>query len=312
LKCKASSLLYSLFILLIVGALLTIVIFLFGISKKNVFKFVLKSQEVYDIQSGFNILMSSSSIIPLESTKELDLFDDGLSIVLLERYQWGLMEIIGSSVQDSVNSNKKYALIAETVTTEQKFYLVDNNTPLSLAGKTELYGICVLPKKGVERAYLANSNYEGTQLIYGTKELSSTTMPDIDKEFKLKLTNIFNQKLGIKDSLVNEKTLSYGDSISNSFHNKTIVIKSSNGIMIPEMMLKGNIKIISDKEIYVSAGTQLDGVILIAPYIEIANDFEGNCQLFSTDSIKIGNNVKMDYLSALTIYQKEAPTLTHS
>ena len=105
-KYKASALLYSLFIIIIIGTLLTIIIFLFGISKKTVYKIVSISQKQYDIQSGFNILMSSNSIIPIESSKELDLFDDGKSIVQLERYQWGLLEFIGASIPDT---NRKYS-----------------------------------------------------------------------------------------------------------------------------------------------------------------------------------------------------------
>lgn len=166
-KQKASSLLYSLFILIIIGSLLTIIIFLFGISKKNVYQLVQSSNKSYDLQSGFNILLSSKSLVPIESSQLLDLFNEGTNNVLLERYQWGLLEFVGASIPDSSIKHSKYALIANTIGNDQQFYLVDNNSPLSLAGQTELHGNCFLPKKGVERAYLTNSPYVGTQLVYG-------------------------------------------------------------------------------------------------------------------------------------------------
>lgn len=145
-----------------------------------------------------------------------------------------------------------------------------------------------------------------------TTSHSETQMPPMEAEYQNKIKNIYNTETGNKDSLVYELILSYGDSISHSFLNKTVVINSENGILIPAMILKGNIKVISKKEIFISSGAQLDGIILIAPYIEIENEFIGNCQLFATDSIKIGNNVQMDYLSAMTIFQKTESKMPHA
>lgn len=256
------------------------------------------------MQSGFNILLSNKSPVLLESSQLLDLYNEGTNTVLLERFQWGILEYIGASIPDSIIKYSKYALIANTIDNDQQFYLVDNNSPLSLAGQTELYGNFFLPKKGVERAYLANSPYTGTELVYGTTSQSETQMPPMSLDYQNKIKNIYTKENSNKDSLVNGFILSYGDSIAHSFVKKTIVINSNDGILIPAMSLTGNIKIISQKEIFISSGAQLDGIILIAPYIEIEQEFEGNCQIFATDSLKIGDNVQMDYLSAITIFQK--------
>jgi hypothetical protein len=303
-KQKASSLLYALFILIAVGTLLTLIIFLFLISSKTVIEQNKEDRKFYDLESGFNVLLSGNNIIPLNSSQDYDLFEDEKSIVHLSRWQWGLMESVTCSIEHENDKFEKSALIASGSSDGQRFFMVNQNSSLSLSGQAELHGKCYLPEKGLERAFISGKPYIGDKLIYGQKLLSESSMPKLLGGFKENIYSLLSQKNDSpNDSVVPFNGMT--ESLTHSFKKKSLVQYSEEGIYLNNLELSGNIKIISNKEVLIGSNTILNNVIIVAPYIEIEKDFEGACQIFASDSILINENVRLAYPSAVILGQEK-------
>lgn len=95
-----------------------------------------------------------------------------------------------------------------------------------------------------------------------------------------------------------EKDLS-GDSIHNSFKNRSLVFSCSNAITISNGLYKGNVAIISNKQITIAASAVITDIIVAAPRIIIEDNFKGNFQAFASDSIIVKKNVSLYYPSVL-------------
>ena len=82
------------------------------------------------------------------------------------------------------------------------------------------------------------------------------------------------------------------------------------------MSFSGNIVLISDSEIRVSASTKLNHVILIAPKIYIQHGFKGNLQAFASEQLTVSSQTKLTYPSSLSLInlkkKKKKPTYNYS
>jgi hypothetical protein len=63
--------------------------------------------------------------------------------------------------------------------------------------------------------------------------------------------------------------------------------------------------VVADSIIQVDEYSTLNHVILIAPYVRIAERFKGNVQVFVTDSVSIGDSVRLEYPSAVVLLQND-------
>jgi cytoskeletal protein CcmA (bactofilin family) len=66
-------------------------------------------------------------------------------------------------------------------------------------------------------------------------------------------------------------------------------------------VLKGNIRIISDKNIYITQQAKLENVILYGKNIFINRGFHGHLQAFAQDSIIAGEGCRFDFPSCIAI-----------
>ena len=289
-KAKGNTLIYALFIVLIISILLNFIILISQYSSQITLSYKNQIQEIRNIESGITLLLNTP-IIPINKQKEITLFDGNK--VYIERYGWGVFEIIGAH-----NSTiHKYALTGVTPP-DTTLYISNTRSTLNVAGTTYIQGNCFLPKSKVERANISGLPYTGEHLIYGNKKESNKTIPEINS-YLLENTNspIYYKK----DSIVyfNNQT-----NITHPFKKKTIHYKSTKSIILNNHVLQGNIVIESEQSIIIKENVKLKNIILIAPYIEIQNKYknEDGIQIIAQDSIFIGENVTLGYPSALFLY----------
>lgn len=296
-KLKANALIYSLFIIVIVGVILTFFILLFYHSNRFAHNYQSHSHQFDHVNSGFEILLSKNPGIAMNSKEERLLFDeDPASNVILSRKSWGAYEVVSSSLADEYFSYSKTALLGSSPDEEQVFFLADHNTELKVAGKTYLGHRAYLPQKGISRAYISQRPYEGTQLLYGEKKESTAAMPKINVT---SFIDYYPFSPGKLDSIVDFTTILGKDSLKQSFKRKTLVLQSKDGIYLDHQHFSGNIIFVSQREIHVSAGCKLQDVILIAPYLHIEEGFEGQAQFFACDSVDVEKNIVLEYPSGI-------------
>lgn len=305
---KASSLFYAIVISLIIAIVSSSLILFAYLSRIEFDSFEMNQRINLNADSGLNLLLSKQTIVELNQEKSIDLYASGNDLVSLSRKSWGAYEIL---ISKAVFKNTEATRIAQVgfypdSSKSYSLYLVDEDKPLALCGKTKIKGTAYLPKAGVKRAYIEGQNFVGTTLIDGQIKQSEKTLPEFNKSLIENITTLFSKKMiSENDSVVvMEKGIS-GDSLNNSFKNKTLILASIVAVKIADGIYSGNIVIISDKQITVSANTVLNNVILVAPKIIIEKEFKGALQAFASDSIIINKNVTLSYPSVLGLIRNE-------
>ncbi|PCJ87265.1 MAG: hypothetical protein COA57_04865 [Flavobacteriales bacterium] len=311
---KGGALIYALFVALIIGLTSSSLIFLAYFNRIEFQANTLKEKTLLDVSSGINLLVAQPEKIPFAQPAETTLFDDESSIVTLGRIHWGAFEI-GVSKKTSKNYEfSQSVLIGSNLHQDSKIslYLADLDKPLSLCGKTEINGICYLPKAGVKRAYIEGQSFVGNKLINGEVLESSKSIPKINPEMLAHNQSYFERSFSKNDSVVSFEEIQEQHSIVNSFVNKPLLIYSEENIILTHQYYEGNIRIVSGKSVFIGAGSKLKDVIIYAPVIEAERDFEGNLQLFASDSLVIGDNCTFNYPSVVGLIKrqnKESATL---
>ncbi|MCT4581137.1 MAG: hypothetical protein N4A35_06940 [Flavobacteriales bacterium] len=292
-KVDGNALIYSLFIVLVIGSIVTLVLMIAQHSSQNVIRFQQGIQDHNNLKSGIALLLSKDDFQPLNSTQELSLFEGPQHKIITKRMLWGLYEIIGVT---TANLSSKYGIIGSANINTTALYLADNNQPLKVAGKTQLEGTCYLPQKGIERGNVTGHPYSGSRLVYGNKLQSKKVLPPLNK--------VLLQHLEEKETALDSIKLwdDYIDSLTQSFNQKTLHLISSSPIVLTHQKINGNIILESSEAIHVSNTAKLGNLVLKAPFITIADDFSGTLQLQARDSIVIGKHVLLNYPSSLVLY----------
>lgn len=249
-----------------------------------------------NLNSGVEFVLADRG--KFEETKVVDLYADGTDSLKIERKPWGLFDLAVMSsfvLQDTL----KRAMLIGTVTDSTAVYLSDEDRPLSLGGTTMISGNVYLPKSGVKQSYVDGKPYAHEKLINeGKISHSSRTLKTLTKE-------MLN---GLKDKLVKPKhqlPLLNEAVVNQSFFAETLVFGLDQKAILKNVKLKGNVILYADSSITIRASAQLDGIQLYAPYIKIEEGFNGNCQLFATDSIVIAKKAKLNYPSVAAVIRAD-------
>lgn len=287
------SLILSLLILLICGATLLLGYTYKMQDRKQERRFVLKN----NLSSAEAILLDPD--YPVDSAQQSSLFGNGRDSVFVEKKAWGAYETGLAKSWIGMDTLSSGFLIGAALTDSLKvLYLADEDRPMSITGKSLIRGTAYIPKSGIKAAYVESSGYADKTLIYGASKDSERHLPKPDQDMMKRITDLMasvpDREEGLPDSLVN------------SFFNPARRIHAGKKeLLLSGFRAKGNVILSSDSVIVVDADSRLDQVILIAPYVKVADHFRGNLQIFASDSIRIGNEVKLSYPSALMVLKND-------
>jgi cytoskeletal protein CcmA (bactofilin family) len=256
-----------------------------------------------NLYSAVNLILSEPEQFT-DNNQIVDLFGNGIDSIAIESVNWGVFKRF-SILSFSGKRNHSKSLLAG-YPLKDKFksavYLADLNRPISVCGNTLLKGDCYLPKAGVQRAYIAGKSFTGDKLVNGKINQSETSIPVLEGKDKIK--SLFQPSTSYRK--MDFSDLDLDQSLVQSFKDSTLFIYSDFPIHL-SAEIYGNVIISSGSEIHVSASSKLNEVLLIAPYIKIADKFEGSLQIFGSDSISIGKHTKLKYPSAICLFQIENP-----
>lgn len=303
---KAGALLYAMFLIVVIAIISSSFIMVNYYNSVYVIKSLKQEQLYRDVNSGINYGLSFHQEIPINSEIEIDLFNDEQHKVKLSKTYWGAFYVLSSKATWRNKLVSKSALIGSNFKEGEEIalYLVDQNKPLSLTGKTQITGDCYIPKAGVKRAYIEGKSFVGNKLINGIKLNSSKTLPLINKELIKENLNNFSVIENTSDSLIDYELFLEQDSIVNSFRNKTLVLYSSLTINLSNKVIEGNVIIKSDKNIIVNQSSKITNAILYAKGIVLEKDTKGTMQLFAQDSVLVEDNCQLNYPSVVALIGK--------
>jgi hypothetical protein len=233
-----------------------------------------------------------------------DLFKTGMDSVEVDLYYHGIFRV--NSIR-SFNQNISFynACFSGSFSLPEYGLQIENSRyELKVAGSTRLRGGLIVPQKTIERAFIKNQNYNGDKLFWGNIKESPRVFPMLNKATRNRISKI--------TSLINKKKTSNAqifnpfDSIIAPFHLEQQFFKDTGIIAIENTFLKGNIIVVSEKEVHLFANSKLENVVIIAPIIRVENGFNGSAQFIASDSLIIGEDVSLNFPSALIATTQES------
>ncbi|MES2457420.1 MAG: hypothetical protein V4594_17825 [Bacteroidota bacterium] len=291
------SLIISILILLVCGSLLMI-----GYTYKMQEQKQMRGFKLHEnLESGMQVLLTSA--LPADSLMRLRLFgEEGMDrqdSVQLEKRQWGIYELGTVSSWIGQDTLEKAFLIGTNLSDTLKvLYLADEDRPMSISGKSLIRGTAYLPKSGIKAAYVESSGYDDKILVHGLSKYSSRQLPQPGAEMLKSLSALLEPSEEEEDVLP--------DSAVASFYNPSRRIHlGKEEVRLSAFTGKGNVMIFSDSVIIVEASSLLDKIILVAPCVKIEAGFRGNVQVIASDSIVVGDRVRLDYPSALLVLKND-------
>lgn len=251
-----------------------------------------------NLNSGVNILLVGADT-SYNRGATFSLYNNDADSVTLKKIFWGMYDIGTSIAFAQKDTSYKTFSIGYNLDSGKwaALYLIDEDRPLSLSGKTSIIGDVYIPKAGITTAYVDNKAYQGDKrLVIGTRKSSEKTLPPLSQA-RLDQFQRFMQQSHPGDSSISRK-----DSVSQSFLLPTKYFNFKKTVQnIGNIQLNGNIILVSDTTITIDSTAHLKDILVFAKSIKIKSGFNGNCQFFAKDSISIDSNCRFAYPSCLGI-----------
>ncbi|MBN1339746.1 MAG: hypothetical protein JXA03_10510 [Bacteroidales bacterium] len=314
-KVKSSSLVYSVFVMVIVALVCSSLILLSLTWRKTTYTHMQKDKVISNVESGIALLLADTALLPDGQSSMISLFGETDDSVLVEKERWGVFEKLRCSARYRDFFYSKTALAGNYCKTADSYalYLPDHNKPLSLCGDTRITGKCYLPEAGVKRAYIEGRNFSGSKLIDGEMLQSRDSLPVLKEVFRGLNPENLKERFMSKDSIgkVNFFTLAT-DSIVRSFNEPALVIYSRQDITLDFLLLKGHIAIICEGNVTVTGTCKMQDVVMCCNSVWFAPGFNGNLQVFASDTVFIEEGCHFDYPSVIGLIRTNPEGATNT
>nr|WP_299384795.1 hypothetical protein [Allomuricauda sp.] len=292
-KLKAGSLLYAVYICLLISIFCGALIFIFNLDLQLTQRQSIRSELIDRCSSCLNYYMSQSNLDLEEATQKIDLFEDGLQCAATKS-DWGAFSII------QVKAFFKKDTIAQTAFIGKKndyedlaIYLCDWGDDLKVSGLTQLQGDLKIPNGRHRKISILGNSQLNQPMIDGAVSSSTQLLPEI------------------KDNILDEPKVAQATILSqirsrklvfNDFDSPTMLIEVSKNERVSNRILKGNIRLHSLDTIYIENTSELQDIMVTAPKVVIESGFKGSLQAFAGNEIVVEENVLLDYPSGLFIF----------
>lgn len=287
---KANSLLYAIYICLIVSILCTAL--LYYSSLYNLLNQFYNTREELFLQN-----QSSLTYFLNGGEQEEELLDNLTGIASsYETFDYGLLKIgVVKSIlaKDTVTSTY---FIGDFDRNKIALFIPNYSKSISYSGTVTINGIKKLPSKYINEKYLNNElNVLKTEGLF---ELSGDKLPELHSN----LVNFVTRK-EVNFSYLNNIGRINDSLYYNSFLNKTVHLSLPTN-SLQNIVMKGNFILYAKDSLMIHKSALLEDVIIKSPKVIIAEDFKGSIQVLATDKIEVQKNVELLYPSALVVYNK--------
>lgn len=290
---KGASLLYAIFISLIIGVLCYSIVLLFSLNVNLENHFDLRKRLLLNNQSG--LAYSKAYFQQEKPLKDFNITLGKKDITTFFKFSsWGnfsVFSITSASKRDTIN--QKYLVADQHHDNTPALYVRDNDEAFKISGSTKIIGDIFISNRGLKKVnLLGNSDYK-KPIHTGKIRVSDKIFP---KPPEVSLVYPEDYELFLMEDI-------HSSSIFNSFTNKTKVIEATTAL--ENMHLKGNIIVRSKDTLVIYPSAVLEDIIIDAPKVIFRESFIGNLQVFSTNEVIVESNVKLAYPSVIVINSKE-------
>lgn len=288
---KAGSLLYAIYVCLIIAILSGGLIYIFTINKTLATRYDIKEQLVDRCQSCFDYYLKTSRQNN-EAVNKLDLFNDGLICELTEE-RWGMFsKLSGKAFFKTDTVNSQFIIGEKKAKNSLALYLCDFGEELKISGSTKIHGNVKLPKKRYKTVNILGNQQINNPKLDGSIGVSSQNLPKIIPPELIYPENTWETSL---EQLRNKSIVYRG------FDQSTAIVFLDKGTDLDRIQLKGNFIIKSLDTIRISNTAKLEDVIIQSPKVIVEEGFDGSIQLYADKEVVVESNVRLRYPSCIVI-----------
>jgi hypothetical protein len=284
---KAHSLLYAIYISLLIALLTAGIIYFSNVYKWLNIYYNTNEDLIIENQSVLNFSMRNfnkkDSIYNTEKGFSNSINNQNFGL-------FKLLTIKSFNKKDTITSSH---FLGENIENGDALFLANFSKSLSYFGDLKLIGETYLPDERINQVYVNNS--VNSLSVSKKIKLSQIQLPKLDTEIEDTFNHVFNR-------IDNGSLTALKEVIINSFTNKTQIVKWNNSKN--KLTLKGNIILFSNDSILIKKEDNIEDIIVFAPKIKVEEGFKGSIQLFSNREINISKNVELKYPSAIVLFNK--------
>jgi len=301
-KIKAGSLQFAVLISVVISIIISAFILLSYTQQQFANQIEFSDQAIKLSTGGFDYLKQQE--IPYNDSITYIVENTKNESFTLYKGHWGIYDKVISRGRSHNFNHQKIALIGGKTLSKDRtsIHLDDTNSPLVVVGETKIIGNVILPERGIKTGSISGVSFRGDQLVYGAINNTIKVRPSISSDKNRYLQSLLYGSIPDQDSLY---IRSDSEVISSSFNTDPKWLYRREVIQIDNQVLENNLIIKSDTLIRVSAFAKANNVIFIAPYIKIDHNVVGNFQAIASKSIEVGENVTLNYPSALILLTKD-------
>ncbi|HCT31380.1 MAG TPA: hypothetical protein DIW31_11785 [Bacteroidales bacterium] len=301
---KAGALYFVIFLLFLMTILLTTFILFIHYKSQLITRQVGVAQVEQNIESALELYSVKPSIVSQNNlASTFNLFPNITSEVNIKQTPWGVYNIVKVSAKYKEFEREKLALFGYRYGSIKPtaLYITDRERYLSICGNSEVRGHCYLPKLGMRTARIEGRLFNG----YLEKRddfihQSNKTLPQ-PPESLLEACQVFfsansRGKQKRSESLVGTKK------VFNSFNDSLTIYTSSNNYWVLENVdITGHVELYSSNEIFITPTAKLQNIIVVGRKVVVRSGFEGQIQIFASDTVILEDNVRLLYPSNIAI-----------
>ncbi len=289
---KASSLLYAIFVCMIVSLLCGSLIFI-STSQLQLRDYYFMQEELIDVANNDFVKVISEQgnnqqgAMGNYSSKD-ERFNTTYSIT-----KWGFYNLVKTATSFKKDTVYKAALSGGIAKKSKlALYVVERDKSLNIGGKTEIIGDAMISSRGAVPTYVDNQTIVKSKLIDGNVYTSERELPKLQES----VTENINQS----GTAVLLEDLS-GRSISNSFHKQSLIVHTGALLSVDNITLSGNVVIVSKDSITIKKTAILKDVLIQAPSVTFETGFRGSVQVFSKKGVYLQQGAELLYPSSIYI-----------
>ena len=290
---KAGSLLYSVYVCLMISVMSAALIFIFNYNLDLSTRQIIQSDLLDLCDSCIDYYLSESENFSDLTSEKIDVFDNGY-MCEFSKAKWGSYTLLTVKAFFKKDTIERRAFVGEELNKNKlALYVCDWDKEIKLSGSTNIKGDMKLPLAGYKVINILGNNQLNKPKFFGRTFKSSQNLPET---LKLPISNSTINATVTSLSKINRKSQVY-----NSFNNKTLLLELSRGEQLNNMSFKGNIIIKSNDTLYIDSSIKIEDVIIQAPKLVIKNGFVGRGQFYAENEVFIEENVVLSYPSNVVL-----------
>ncbi|MEO1447922.1 MAG: hypothetical protein AAFV07_00245, partial [Bacteroidota bacterium] len=296
---KGGTLIYTLFIGLIISMLLGAYVLLNFLQQKQLDRLHHQQLAHNNAQSGLEMALSQE--VNWGQDQELILFDTEIDTARLKTETWGLMGLIHVEGIHGRMRDSFSVLAGGNLQGPYRFSLLlqESREPLTLVGRTRLEGPLYLPAAGLRRGFIGRRGFEGEKLYTGPLSSSRgkgvALLPNwLDSlAYQAQAWAYWPQQDRYELSSLK---------INQPWNGPAKTYEVLGGVILRgDVDLQGKVQIIASRSIRIETGAKLEHTLLMAPEIYIDQGVSGCFQALATEKLIVADSVELAYPSFLAL-----------